>query len=119
MAQEEYCLRLIEQSLNFLINSGVVGALLLSVLFPIALTPIPTSDESLEFFGEAAVDGLNYTYFSFLYTSLFFSVWITFMTLHYYLHLTMWMPTLEMKMCKFDMTYFLRERNLISYIQGM
>ena len=33
-AHEEDCDRLISQALDFLINSGVVGALLLSVLFP-------------------------------------------------------------------------------------
>ena len=80
------------------INSGVVGALLVSVIFPVALTPIVASDESVIFFGESGIFGLLMTYFFFLYMSLFFSIWITYMTIHYYLHITLWMPTLELKL---------------------
>ena len=101
LMQEEYCLRLIEQSLNFLVNAGVVGALLMSIIFPISLTALPYGEKSLTFFGNQALLGFVSTYYVFLYSSLFFSIWITFMTLHYYLHITLWMPTLEMKMCKF------------------
>ena len=89
---------LVEQSLNFLINAGVVGALLLSVLFPVALTPLVPSDESVVFFGEHVSLGLLITYFVFVYASLYFSIWITYMTIHYYLHITLWMPTLELKL---------------------
>lgn len=90
--------QIIEQTLNFLINAGVVGALLLSVLFPVALTPLVPSDESVLFFGDNLTYGILITYFVFVYSSLFFSLWITFMTIHYYLHITLWMPTLELKL---------------------
>ena len=95
---EDYALRQVEQTLNFLINSGVVGALLFSVLFPVALTPLVPSDESVTFFGDRAIFGMLMTYFFFIYSSLFFSIWITFVTIHYYLHISIWMPTLELKL---------------------
>lgn len=96
--KEEHCLRLVEQALNFLINSGVVGALLLSVLFPQVLIPLVPSDDSLQFFGDSYIMGFYYTYVFFMYFGLFCSIWITFMTIHYYLHITIWMPTTELKM---------------------
>ena len=96
--KEEHCLRLVEQALNFLINSGVVGALLLSVLFPQVLIPLVPSDDSLQFFGDSTIMGFYYTYLVCMYFGLFCSIWITFMTIHYYLHITIWMPTTELKM---------------------
>jgi hypothetical protein len=102
---EDYSLRLIEQTLNFLINSGVVGALLLSILFPIALLPMLPSNESVAFFGDDQILVMLVFYAVFMYTSLFFSIWVTYMTLHYYLHITIWMPTLALKMwyvCELD-----------------
>ena len=97
-AHTEDCDRLISQALDFLINSGVVGALLLSVLFPQVFIPLVPSDDSLQFFGDTTVMTFYYFYVVNMYFSLFCSIWITFMTIHYYLHITIWMPTTELKM---------------------
>lgn len=97
-AHEEDCDRLISQALDFLINSGVVGALLLSVLFPQVFIPLVPSDDSLQFFGDTTIMTFYYFYVVNMYFSLFCSIWITFMTIHYYLHITIWMPTTELKM---------------------
>lgn len=104
---EDFALRMIEQNLNFLINTGVVGALLLSVLFPVALTPLVASNESIAYFGDRAIYGLLISYFFFIYSSLFFSIWITFITIHYYLHITIWMPTLDLKL------WYIMELNIL------
>jgi hypothetical protein len=98
IAEVERKYRLVDFSLNFLINSGVVGALLLSVLFPLVLTPLIYSDDSQEFFGDTNLIAFSYVYFFLMYFSLFCSIWLTFMTIHYYLHITIWMPTIDMKM---------------------
>lgn len=95
---EERCKTLISQALDFLINSGVVGALLLSVLFPQVFVPLIPSDDSLQFFGDTTIMTFYYFYVVNMYFSLFCSIWITFMTIHYYLHITIWMPTTELKM---------------------
>lgn len=97
-AHQDDCDRLVSQALDFLINSGVVGALLLSVLFPQVFIPLIPSDDSLQFFGDTTVMTFYYFYVTNMYLSLFCSLWITYMTLHYYLHITIWMPTTELKM---------------------
>ena len=98
LQKEDRLYRLVEQTLNLFINTGVVGALIMSILYEVALTPWPYSDDSIDFFGEDILLSFNITFMIFLYAALFFSIWVLFMTIHYYLILTIWLPTLELKL---------------------
>jgi hypothetical protein len=70
----------------------------MSILYEIALTPGSYSDDSIDFFGEDILESFRIAFMIFLYSALFFSIWILFMTIHYYLILTIWLPTLELKL---------------------
>ena len=82
--------QIIEQTLDFFINSGVVGALIFGVLFSYVMGPLPISETSEEYFGAHTIDILIIFYYIFVYTALFIAIWIVFSTIHSYLHLSLW-----------------------------
>jgi hypothetical protein len=62
-ASEETAKELAEATSGLLLNMGVVGALILTMVFPLLLTPeVDVASAAVDFFGEDAARGLRSTY---------------------------------------------------------
>ena len=96
-ASEEQRKDTIDQVLSLLSTTGVVGALLVSVLLPISLTPLTPSDESIAFFGDYAMGVLDALFGVFQNTSLCLAFLTTYFSARKYMQLSVWMPTIDLK----------------------
>jgi hypothetical protein len=95
-ASEDKYRDMVDQALNLMVNSGVVGALIFSVLYGILFT-YPESSDSLKFFGYYGFWTVFYIYYTFILAALVNSMALIYHSARMYLHLSMWMPTLELK----------------------
>jgi hypothetical protein len=96
-ASEEQRKDTIDQVLSMLSTTGVVGALLISVLLPISLTPLTPSDESVAFFGDYAIGVIDTLFGVFQNTSLCLAFLTTYFSARKYMQLSVWMPTIDLK----------------------
>jgi len=93
----EHCLKMIEAFQSQLLNYGVICGLYFTVLFPIALSPIVVSNNSQIFFDTIIINIFTYIYYCCIYISLIQSLLMVYKASRYYLHLTLWMPNIELK----------------------
>ena len=89
--------KLIEALLSMYINSGVIAALILAIVYPILLTPIEYSGQSIDFFGNNVVVFLFYVYYSLITLALVLSLSLLFDSIQFYKHLGFWATSLEAK----------------------
>ena len=90
--------QLVEQTLSLLTSVGVIGALLISVSLPLVLTPLTPSDAAQQFFGTTGVDVVTYLYRILIIGTAVESLLTVLACLKAYMQLSVWMPTLELKM---------------------
>lgn len=89
--------KLIEALLSMYINSGVIAALILGMVYPILLTPIEYSSQSVDYFGHDICEFLFYIYYSLITLSLALSLSLLFDSIQFYKHLGFWATSLEAK----------------------
>jgi len=53
----------IAKQADFLLNTGIIGALFLSFLYPLMFQPVTVSDVSLDFFGETGISIIFHIYY--------------------------------------------------------
>ena len=75
----------------------MVGALLLSVALPLVLAPLSLTDTSSEFFGPTAITTFTYVYRALVSFTAVESLLLVLGSSRAYLQLSVWMPTLELK----------------------
>lgn len=97
-AAEESQKKMIDNFLSNLTTSGVIGALLISVLLPVAYADIVPADAAVEYFSPAVLQGFRYTAAALIYTGLTSSFIIVLQTAGIYKMMSFWMVTTEMKM---------------------
>ena len=100
----------VNQALSLLTTAGVVGALLASIMTPLVLSPLSSSSESEQYFQPKVLERLSFVYRIFLTLSLVLSFMLIWQSSRKYLHLSFWMPNLDMK------TWYLSEVSLLPII---
>lgn len=94
-AAQEQAEKMIEALLNLYINSGVVAALILSIVYPMLLTPIEYSGQSVDFFGQNICSYFYYAYYSLITMALVLSLSLLFDSIQFYKHMSLWATCLE------------------------
>ena len=89
---------MIDKVTNLLLNSGVVGALFTSFLYPQLFNYINVSDESQQFFGNTCIELFLYIYYALLMTSVSFGILLVFYAMRLFIYLNVWLDLLEAKL---------------------
>lgn len=76
---------------DLFVNFGVVGALMVSIVFPIALQPMDLADSSIDYFGFETTKALFNTFYACTILSLVIGLSIIFESITFYKHLSFWM----------------------------
>jgi len=109
--------QLINDVLSLFINLGVVGALIITVIYPLLVSEINLSDKTIRFFGnEDVVLAIYYVYYALLMMSAAISLSIIFESVTFYKHLSFWMTSQEAKLqyiAKCDLAGLVRKVNNI------
>lgn len=87
--------KLLDSVFNFLLNEGVIAALLLSIFYGFAITPVEASNSSTDFFGEDFCDFLIYVVFILMALSVFLSLGICYTTARVYSMLSFKLQTYQ------------------------
>jgi hypothetical protein len=103
--QEAAAISVTDSINSLLVNMGVVGALLLSIILPYALTPIEPVEATVEFFGKKWADVFGYAFHIASLVLLLICLDLIFKTLCAYKWLNFWMINAEMKL------YFAKHSN--------
>uniref|UniRef100_A0A6T0EF85 Uncharacterized protein n=1 Tax=Chrysotila carterae TaxID=13221 RepID=A0A6T0EF85_CHRCT len=85
---------LIERSLNMHLNNGVIGALMLFIIFPLTLTPVEPSDDCRSEMGDTLCERFAIASWITLMCTFALSLVLLFMSSMAYKHLSFWMPDL-------------------------
>ena len=104
---EETANKLVESTLNFNINTGVVAALILSMVFPFAMSA-PESDQQWESSVQVA---LLMLYLIFMQLSLACSLSLIYISSRMYVHIVYWMPNVYSQIW-----YVRQQRQMILFI---
>jgi hypothetical protein len=99
---EKTQMKMIDACLAQLLNYGIVAGLTLTVFYPMAVNKLDVSEDSAAFFGENAIDAFTLAYYVFMVYCVVESVIMVYKSTRAYLHLSMWMCNLDMKMWYVD-----------------
>ena len=88
----------VEKTLGLLLNSGVVGALILSMLYSLTFTTVTYQDKSVEFFGERLCDFFYYVMMILINLATASSFILIFFSTRVYTHLAFWLCTTSAKL---------------------
>jgi hypothetical protein len=94
-AAKEEAEKMVEALLNLYINSGVVAALILSIVYPMLLTPIEYSGQSVDYFGHNICVYSYYIYYCMITSALVLSLSLLFDSIQFYKHMSLWATSLE------------------------
>lgn len=85
---------MVEGYLNLLVNFGVIGALIVSILFSYVVSNFDLSQDSIDFFGDTATRFFKYIFLACVNISVTLSLLLIFRSVTLYKHLSFWMPDL-------------------------
>jgi hypothetical protein len=105
----ENCKKTIDNCLSQFLNYSVVGGLFISVLYSVVLSELTISDISSDFFPYYLIRVFLYTHYTLLYYSLLHAFLLIYRSTRAYLHLSIWMPNLEMK------HWYINETTMVSF----
>jgi len=88
---------MIESFQSQLLNYGIISGLYFTILFPLVLSPIIISPYLESFFNPIAIKLFIYIHYCCIYYALMQSLSLIYQASRYYLHLTIWMPNIELK----------------------
>lgn len=94
----EFYSGLVDSYQNMLINYGVIGALIFSVVFGYVAEGVDVSDDSLDFFGYEAMYTFQHVFYFLIYVCIVLSLAILFQSMVQYKQLMFWMPDITSKM---------------------
>lgn len=94
----EFSQALVDNYQNMLINYGVIGALIFSIVFGLAADNIDTAGASEEFFGSIGSYVLKHIFYFLIYACIVVSLCILFQSMIQYKQLMFWMPDMPSKM---------------------
>lgn len=104
--------RVVDACLAQLLNVSIVAGLTLTVFYPMAMTKLEPSPTSVHYLGSTTTDIFTYAYYIFMYYCVVQSVLLIYKSARAYLHLSMWMSSLEMKM------WYLNQLNMLTYVSA-
>jgi hypothetical protein len=104
--------RVVDACLAQLLNVSIVSGLTLTVFYPMAMTKLEPSQSSVYYLGPLVTDIFTYAYYIFMYYCVVQSVILIYMSARAYLHLSMWMSSLDMKM------WYLDKLNISTYVSS-
>jgi hypothetical protein len=87
-AAEERFGKMVGESLNLLTNTGVVGALIVSVLYAVALAPISAHPDTLQWLGDVGVQRVTHAYNICLYAALVLALVTIYSSVAMFIHLS-------------------------------
>ena len=87
----------IDNCLSQFLNYSVIGGLFVSVLYSVALTELPISQASSDFFPDPVIQISLYIHYALVYYSLLNAFLLIYRSTRAYLHLGVWMPNLKLK----------------------
>jgi len=96
--ENESSVKVVERTLSYIVNTGVVGALIFSVLFSSLQTPLAVSQSSSDFFDETTITVLSGIYYCSIYVSLSCSMWLIFNFVQQCTFLTAWFPNTDLQL---------------------
>lgn len=88
---------MIDKVTNLLLNSGVVGALFISFLYPQLFNNISVSDENQQFFGDTCIEAFFYIYYALLMCSVSSGILLVYFAMRIFIYLNVWLNSLEAK----------------------
>lgn len=94
---KENRMKTIDHCLSQMLNFSVIGGLAVSVLYSVSLNMITPSDSTKYYLNAKLISVFYYAYYTLLYYSLMQSFMLIYKASRFYLHLSIWMPTLDMK----------------------
>ena len=95
---------------NLLVNTGVIGALTLSIVLPIFIDAGETSESSIKFFGDTGVEIIENTFYALSALVLGASLALIHLSVRMYTHLSFWMPRAS------DKLWYIKEISLVPVI---
>ena len=95
--KDETTQKMVDECNNLLVNLGVVGALILSIVFPMCLQDYSSSEANERFFGEGATDFFLIAYHSLIMLTTVCAIMVVCGSLFMYKHLNFFMVTSEMR----------------------
>ena len=90
--------KVVEAHLGLLLNCGVIGALVITLLFSISLAPSDLSDSSMEYFGDSGCTILWYIYYILVVAGFYISCISVMQSISTYKQLSFWMSTTRSKL---------------------
>ena len=90
--------KVVEAHLGLLLNCGVIGALVITLLFGISLAPSDISETSLEFFGDEGCSVIWYIYYILVVAGFYISCLSVMQSISTYKQLSFWMSTQQTKL---------------------
>jgi len=93
----ENCKKTIDNCLGQFANYGIIGALFVSVLYPLVLNGKVCSQITSDFFPYWVIVVFNYIHYTLIYYSLFQAFLLVYVSTRAYLQLSIWMPNIELK----------------------
>jgi hypothetical protein len=88
---QDHCEKLNHDTLSMLTSFGVVSALILTILYPLVLTPFSPSEDSASYFNETTIQAFQYTYFSMMFLSLAFAAIVVVLSARMYAEFGFWL----------------------------
>jgi hypothetical protein len=88
---QDHCEKLNDDTLSMLASFGVVSALILTVLYPLVLSPFSPSEASASYFNETTIQAFQYTYFSLLFLSLTLAAIVVVLSARMYAEFGFWL----------------------------
>ena len=95
--KDETTQKMVDECNNLLVNLGVVGALILSIVFPMCLQDYTASDANEQFFGERATHVFLILYHVLVMLTTVCAIMVVMGSLFMYKHLNFFMVTSEMR----------------------
>lgn len=90
--------KVVEAHLGLLLNCGVIGALVITLLFGISLAPSEISDSSIEYFGDTGCTVLWYIYYILVVAGFYISCISVMQSISTYKQLSFWMSSVQSKL---------------------
>ena len=95
---DEFNENMIESYQNMLVNYGVIGALIFSIVFGLAVADFDINDSSIELFGRDGACIIKHFYFALIFFCVLLSLCIIYQSMLQYKQLVFWMPDQAAKM---------------------
>lgn len=97
LKNEEHAKSLISSSLTLLNNCGIIGSLILTMLYPLVVAGITPCDESVTFFGTDGIYVIKLLFEIFVVLAIVEALALIYASVRFYTMLSFWLPNVKSK----------------------